>query len=113
MPRLHGDRFSSSLQDAMLVFIDESGDPGFKFDQGSSRFFTIALVVFEDKEEAVACDQRLELLGREGGGEGDFLFYRNSDRVRRQSPEAVAPNNFFYYGIAIEKARVATATLTD
>ena len=27
----------------MLVFIDESGDPGFKFGEGSSRFFTIAL----------------------------------------------------------------------
>jgi len=51
----------------MLVFIDESGDPGLKIEKGSSRFFTIALVIFEDKEEALACDQRIKLLKRELG----------------------------------------------
>lgn len=32
----------------MLVFIDESSDPGLKTEQGSSKFFTVALLVFED-----------------------------------------------------------------
>ncbi|MBI2934194.1 MAG: DUF3800 domain-containing protein, partial [Chloroflexi bacterium] len=32
----------------MLVFVDESGDLGFKFERGSTQFFTIALVVFEN-----------------------------------------------------------------
>ncbi|MBI3313947.1 MAG: DUF3800 domain-containing protein [Candidatus Omnitrophica bacterium] len=36
----------------MLVFIDESGDSGLKITEGSSRYFSIALVVFEDREEA-------------------------------------------------------------
>lgn len=36
----------------MLVFIDDSGDPGFKTDKGSSRFFIIALVIFDDDLEA-------------------------------------------------------------
>lgn len=49
----------------MLVFVDESGDSGLKISQGSSRFFTIALVVFEDHDEAIACDQRITLLKRE------------------------------------------------
>ena len=49
----------------MLVFIDESGDSGLKIGEGSSRYFTVALVVFEDREEATACDQRIELLKRE------------------------------------------------
>lgn len=43
----------------MLVFIDESGDPCFKLKQGSSRCFTIALVVFEDNQETVDCDTRI------------------------------------------------------
>ena len=51
----------------LLVFIDESGDPGLKTDQGSSRFFTIGLVVFEDHDEAQACDDRIMLLKRELG----------------------------------------------
>lgn len=49
----------------MLIFIDESGDSGLKIDQGSSRFFTVSLVVFEDHDEALACDQRIGLLKRE------------------------------------------------
>ena len=49
----------------MLVFIDESGDTGFKVKQGSSKYFIISLVIFEDNEEALACDQRIQLLKRE------------------------------------------------
>jgi hypothetical protein len=30
----------------MLVFIDESGDPGFKLDGGSSPVFVAAMVIF-------------------------------------------------------------------
>ncbi len=32
----------------MLVFIDDSGDPGFKFEKGSSKYFVIALVIFKE-----------------------------------------------------------------
>jgi hypothetical protein len=36
----------------VLVFIDESGDPGFKISKGSSPFFVIALVVFDENLDA-------------------------------------------------------------
>lgn len=36
----------------MLIFIDESGDPGFKTNEGSSKFFVLALVIFDDELEA-------------------------------------------------------------
>lgn len=32
----------------MLVVIDESGCPGFKFDKGSTEYFVIAMVIFDD-----------------------------------------------------------------
>jgi len=85
----------------MLVFIDESGDPGLKIEKGSSSFFTVALVIFEDKDEALACDQRVSLLKKELGWEEDseFHFKRNSDKVRRAFLQAVAPYSFFYYGM--------------
>ena len=35
----------------MLVFVDESGDPGLKPEQGSSTHFVVALVIFEDHDE--------------------------------------------------------------
>ena len=49
----------------MLVFVGESGDPGLKIEQGSSRYFVVALVSFEDNDEALAADDRIALLRRE------------------------------------------------
>ena len=89
----------------MLVFIDESGDPGLKLEEGSSRFFTVSLVVFEEHDEAIACDQKIELLKRELGWKpkSEFHFKNNSDRVRKAFLQAVSPYNFFYYGIVLNK----------
>ena len=36
----------------MLVFIDDSGDPGFKLGKGSSLIFVIGCIVFDDELEA-------------------------------------------------------------
>ncbi len=92
----------------MLIFIDESGDPGLKVNQGSSEYFAVSLVVFEDADEAIACDQRIELLRREIGWKVDseFHFRRNSHWVREAFLKAVQPYSFFYYGIVINKAKL-------
>jgi hypothetical protein len=89
----------------MLVFIDESGDPGLKIEQGSSRYFTVSLVVFEENDEALACDQRIELLKRELNWDSasEFHFKSNSDRVREAFLQAVMPYSFFYYSVVINK----------
>ena len=89
----------------MLIFIDESGDSGLKIDKGSSRYFTVGLVLFEEDEEAISCDQRIQLLKREvGWRENDeFHFKNNSDKIRVAFLKAVSPYNFFYYGIVINK----------
>jgi len=89
----------------MLIFIDESGDSGLKIEKGSSRYFTIGLVIFEENDEAIACDQRIQLLKKEIGWppNAEFHFKRNSNRVREVFLRAVVPYNFFYYGMAIKK----------
>ena len=91
----------------MLIFIDESGDPGLKIEKGSSRYFTIGLVVFEENDEAIACDQRIQLLKKEIGWlqNSEFHFKRNSDKIRKAFFGAVMPYNFFYYGMVINKDR--------
>lgn len=89
----------------MLVFIDESGDPGLKIERGSSRYFVVALVIFEDHEEALACDQRIGLLRKELKYPDNFEFHfkGNSHKVRLAFLEAVRPYNFFYFGIVLNK----------
>lgn len=92
----------------MLVFIDESGDSGFKFDEGSSDIFTIVLVVFNENEEAELCDQKIQLLKHElwWRENEEFHFKRNSDKVRTLFFEAIAPYNFYYYGFVLNKRKL-------
>ncbi|MEW6620083.1 MAG: DUF3800 domain-containing protein [bacterium] len=89
----------------MLVFVDESGDTGFKIDTGSSKYFVVSLVVFEDEDEGCACDNRISLLRRELGYSEffEFHFQNNSKRIRTNFLQAVAPYNFFYFGIVLNK----------
>ncbi len=89
----------------MLIFIDESGDPGLKITEGSSRFFVISLVVFEDHVEAERCDRRIALLGGELGYPEGFVFHfkDNSHKMRLAFLEAVAPYEFIYFGFVLNK----------
>jgi Protein of unknown function (DUF3800) len=98
----------------MLVFLDESGDTSFKIESGSSPYFTVALVLFEETDEAQAADDRIQLLKRELGKPEAFEFHfkENSDAVRQSFFSAVAPYSFFYFGIVIDKAKVYGESLT-
>lgn len=92
----------------MLVFIDESGDAGLKLDKGSSRLFTVVLVVFEETEEAEKTDKRIDLLRSELGLHPQFEFHFNgmNHRLRRTFLETVSTGGFFYYGIVINKTKL-------
>ncbi len=43
----------------MLVFIDESGDPGLKIEKGASRFFIVAALIFKKTEEARKVEKKI------------------------------------------------------
>jgi hypothetical protein len=62
----------------MLVFIDDSGDSGFKLDKGSSAFFVIALVIFDDELEAEKTAIAIKGLKRDLGFPDnlEFKFFR-------------------------------------
>lgn len=90
----------------MLCFVDESGDTGLKVGKGSSPYFTIALVLFNDHDDATACDQRITLLRRELGVSQDYEFHFSETpiKIKKAFFEAVIPYNFFYLAITINKA---------
>jgi hypothetical protein len=46
----------------MLVFIDESGDAGFKLTKGSAKTFVAALVAFRDPASAAAACAVIEIV---------------------------------------------------
>ncbi len=92
----------------MLVFVDESGDPGLKIETGSSPFFVVVLIVFEEVEETRALERRIELLRHELHLHPSFEFKFNKCRsdYRLSFLRAVAPYSFFYYGIVIDKVHL-------
>ena len=89
----------------MLGFIDESGDPGIKVGQGSSRYFVTAMVTFEDASEALRCDQRISSLRAESRlpGTYEFHFSKNSMKHRESFLRAVEPFAFGYHAIVLDK----------
>lgn len=95
----------------MLVFIDESGDPGLKLDSGSTDYFIVTLVAFEENEEALATDQRIQLLKRELNFPADFEFHFNKVKgaCREAFLSAVAGFNWFYFSIVINKRKLTGA----
>lgn len=92
----------------MLVFLDESGDPGMKLQRGSSDLFIVTLVAFQDHSEAQATDERIRVLRRELGLADSFEFkFNKMNRVFRTAfLRAVHTFDFSYFGIVINKARL-------
>ena len=92
----------------MLVFLDESGDPGMKLSGGSSDLFIVTLVIFNDHDEAQAADDRVRLLRQElGVNEAfEFKFNKMNRAFRTAFLEAVGGFDFFYFGIVLNKKRL-------
>ena len=88
-----------------LVFIDESGDPGFKVKKGSSPVFVIALVIFDDYLVAEEVALAVKKLRRELGFPDDmeFHYHRSRLEVKRKFLKAVAPHNFRIRAIVVKK----------
>ena len=88
----------------MLVFVDESGDTGRKILNRSSRYFVVALIIFDDDNEAQMCNLRIDQLREElwpRGGE--FHFSHNSKAIRERFLATVAPYRFNYHVFALNK----------
>lgn len=65
----------------MFVYLDESGDTGFKFDRGSSRFFVVTLLLVDDPLPFhTAIDALRESLGFAASNE--FKWYHSSEDTR-------------------------------
>mgnify|MGYP001446408324 FL=1 len=85
----------------MLVFIDESGDTGMKLDKGSSRYFIITVLFFEDDDEALKCDREIDKIRTKLSLRKDFEFHfcEASKRIKDVFFENVINFSFFYITI--------------
>ena len=88
-----------------FVYLDETGDTGFKFNKGSSRYFVVTLLLVSDQlplHHAVD-DLRLRLGHRETS---EFKFYRSEPRVRREFLRMMTQHDLLIRALVIDKTRM-------
>ena len=97
----------------MLVFIDDSGDPGFKFAKGSSRFFVISLVIFKDTLEAEKAAVAIKELRRtlKFPDDVEFKFAKSSSLVRKKFLETVGQFQFTVRSLVVDKSIIRSEEL--
>ena len=97
----------------MYIFLDESGDAGFKLEQGSSTFFVIALVIFDEAAEVEQTAGNIkDLRGRLKLHEKfEFKFSKTDDYRRLQFFEAVRASPFRLRVMVIDKRLISSDTL--
>lgn len=98
----------------MIVFIDDSGDPGFQLEKGSSEIFVLALVIFDDELEAEKTAVTLKQLRRDLKFPDivEFKFNKSSSKVREKFLEAIVPFKFRIRAIIVRKNSIKSDYLS-
>ncbi|HAH87055.1 MAG: DUF3800 domain-containing protein [Armatimonadota bacterium] len=101
------------IGDCSYVFVDESGDSGFKIEKGSSPIFCIAAVIFQSAEaisatQAVIQQVRSSLKTKQTH---EFHFNSESSKFRRTFCEAVRTCPFTVRAIVVDKSLIYEGTM--
>ena len=94
----------AAKDEAMLAFVDESGDSGRKILNRSSRFFVIAAVVFQSDDDANDCDAAIARLRQELNLPARFEFhYAENSWTKVPFLNAAAQCEFAHHIFAVDK----------
>lgn len=96
-----------------LVFIDDSGDPGFKLDHGSSTHFVIACVIFDDNLVAEEVSLEIKKFRRSlGWSENcEFKFNKTDKKIVRRILTRVSSYHFRIRAICVDKRIIYSGEL--
>ncbi len=99
----------------MLVFIDDSGDPGFKTKQGSSPVFVISLIIFRDTLDAEKTSLVIKELRRKLKVSDlyEFKFNKTDKRFKNAFFEVVRSYQFKIRAIVVKKKDVRSLRLQN
>ncbi len=97
----------------MLVFIDDSGDPGFKIDRGSSPVFVIACIIFDDELEAERTAVHIKEYRRrlKKSDRFEFKFNKSDKKTRLKFLEEISQFHFRIRVIVFDKAKIQSFEL--
>jgi len=97
----------------MIVFIDDSGDPGFKLNKGSSKYFVICCVIFTDNLEAEKTSLSIKELRRKLKISDfyEFKFNKTNKKFRKAFFNVVKPFRFKIRAIVVDKEKIYSQRL--
>lgn len=97
----------------MLVFIDDSGDPSFSIDKGSSKVFVIACVLFPDELEAEKTAVSIKEARRKlkFPDNTEFKFSGSSQKTRIAFLEAIKHHKFDIRALVVPKNKIKSPLL--
>lgn len=99
----------------MIIFIDESGDPGFKTSRGSSPHFVIAMVVFDDDLEAEEVALKIKRLRQslKKSDKFEFKFNKCNKELRLAFLEEIRSCKYRIRAIIFDKEIIYSNYLRD
>jgi len=97
----------------VIVFIDESGDPGFKIAKGSSKVFVVCCVIFDDELEAEKVAVKIKELrrGLKKSDRFEFKFNKCSRKIRVEFLKTIAGTKFRIRAIVMSKEKIYSEEL--
>lgn len=97
----------------MLVFIDDSGDSGFKLDKGSSKHFVIACVIFDDNLDAEETALKIKRLRRslKWRDDHEFKFNKTNKEIRLAFLNEIKACKFRVRAIVTDKLAIRSPEL--
>lgn len=97
----------------MIIFIDESGDSGFKVQKGSSESFVISLVIFDDEQEAEKTAAKVKEFKRKIGKPLRFeiKFNKLKKDLKVDFLETIKDSKFRVRSIIVNKDKVYSTSL--
>ncbi len=100
----------------MLVFIDDSGDPGFKkIGKGSTSHFIIAMVIFDDELEAEKTAVAIKDLKRKIGfnENTEFRFFKTQRKYRIKFLKTINKFDFRVRCLIVNKSNIRSSELRN
>ena len=98
-----------------LVFIDESGDAGFKFEKESSNYFIISAVIFNDSLEAEKTAVAIKDMRRKEGFPDniEFKFNKSKRKIGEKFLETVRIFDFKIRYLIVDKRKIKSNELKN
>ena len=92
----------------MIIAVDDAGDPGFKLGTGSSRYFLIAAVCFDDDLDAEEMSLRIKRLRRDLKWKPlhEFKFRKTSPEIRKKFLDVVKNYTFSVSLVILDKSQI-------